>query len=318
MESIPDVPLADPGHAAAPPRSSPAGGERLVRVGGLEICCEELGDPRGEPMLLVMGLGAQMIYWDDGFCELLVERGYRVIRFDNRDVGCSTHLRAPVPGRAAMLLGTGRPAYRLEDLADDAVGVLDAFGIDRAHVVGASMGGMIAQVIGYRHPNRVASLGLIMTHSGRRTVSMPTRRALTALLSRPARTRDELVETMVRAFRVIGSPGYPFDEGRFRETAARSYDRGYNPAGSARQLHAITASGDRTRRLREITAPTVVVHGDRDPLVRPAGGRLIARTIPGAQLVSIPGMGHDLPEPAWPRIVGAIDRNAARARVHSH
>jgi pimeloyl-ACP methyl ester carboxylesterase len=317
MESIPDVPLADPGPAPAPPLS-PAAGERLVRVGDLEICCEELGDPDGEPMLLVMGLGAQMIYWDDGFCELLVERGYRLIRFDNRDVGRSTYLRAPVPGRVAMLLGTGRPAYGLDDLADDAVGVLDAFGIDRAHVVGASMGGMIAQVIGYRHPNRVASLGLIMTHSGRRTVSMPTRRALVALLSRPARTRDELVESMVRAFRVIGSPAYPFDEERFREMAGRSYDRGYNPAGSARQLHAITASGDRTRRLREISAPTVVVHGDRDPLVRPAGGRLIARTIPGAQLVSIPGMGHDLPKPAWPQIVDAIDRNAARARVHSH
>jgi pimeloyl-ACP methyl ester carboxylesterase len=293
-------------------------GERLVRVGDLEICCEELGDPEGEPMLLVMGLGAQMIYWDDGFCELLGERGYRLIRFDNRDVGRSTRVRAPVPGRVAMLLGTGRPAYGLDDLADDAVGVLDAFGIDRAHVVGASMGGMIAQVLGYRHPNRVGSLGLIMTHSGRRTVSMPTRRALAALLSPPARSREELIEAMVRAFRVIGSPAYPFDEDRFREMAGRSYDRGYNPAGSARQLHAITASGDRTRRLREITAPTVVVHGDRDPLVRPAGGRLIARTIPGARLVSIPGMGHDLPKPAWPRIVDAIDRNAARARVHSH
>ena len=293
-------------------------GERLVRVGDLEICCEELGDPGGEPMLLVMGLGAQMIYWDDGFCKLLGERGYRLIRFDNRDVGRSTCVRAPVPGRVAMLLGTGRPAYRLDDLADDAVGVLDAFGIDRAHVVGASMGGMIAQVVGYRHPHRVSSLALIMTHSGRRTVAMPTRRALAALLSRPARSRDELVEAMVRAFRVIGSPAYPFDEERFREMAGRSYDRGYNPAGSARQLHAITASGDRTRRLREITAPTVVVHGDSDPLVRPAGGRQIVRTIPGARLVSIPGMGHDLPEQVWPRIVDAVDRNAARAPVRSH
>jgi pimeloyl-ACP methyl ester carboxylesterase len=288
-------------------------GERFVAVGDIELCCEELGDPDGEPLLLVMGLGAQMIYWDDGFCELLGDRGYRVIRFDNRDVGRSTHLRAPVPGRAAMLLGRGRPAYRLDDLADDAIGVLDGFDVPSAHVVGASMGGMIAQVAGYRHRDRVRSLALIMSHSGRRTVSMPTRRALAALMTRPARTRDELVEVMVRTFKVIGSPAYPFDERRFRELAGLSYDRGYDPAGVARQLHAITTSGDRTRRLREITAPTVVIHGDRDPLIRPVAGRLIARTIPDAELVSIAGMGHDLPEPLWPRIVDAIDRTAQRA-----
>jgi pimeloyl-ACP methyl ester carboxylesterase len=287
--------------------------ERFVGVGDVELCCEELGDPGGEPILLVMGLGAQMIHWDRRFCELIAASGYRVIRFDNRDAGRSTHVQAPAPGRAAMLLGRGRPAYRLDDLADDAVGVLDGFELDSAHVVGASMGGMIAQVVGYRHPGRIRSLALIMTHSGRRTVSTPTRRALAALLARPARTRDELIDSMLRTFRVIGSPAYPIDEERFRAVAGATWDRGYSAAGAARQLHAITASGDRTRRLREISAPTVVIHGERDPLVRPAAGRLIARTIRGAELVSIPGMGHDLPAPVWPRIVDAIDRNAQRA-----
>ena len=291
-----------------------AAGERFANVGDVELCWEELGDRDGEPLLLVMGLGAQMIYWDTRFCELLGDRGYRVIRFDNRDVGRSTHLRAPIPGRAAMLLGRGRAAYRLDDLADDAIGLLDAIDVPSAHVVGASMGGMIAQVAGYRHRGRVRSLALLMTHSGRRTVSMPTRRALAALMARPARSRDELVEMLVRTFRVIGSPAYPFDERQFRALAGVSFDRGYNPAGVARQLHAITASGDRTRRLREIAAPSVVIHGDRDPLIRPAAGRLIARTIPGAEFVSIGGMGHDLPEPVWPRIVDAIDRNAQRAK----
>jgi pimeloyl-ACP methyl ester carboxylesterase len=287
--------------------------ERLARVGEVELCYEELGDPAGEPLLLVMGLGAQMIYWDRAFCELLGDRGYRVIRFDNRDVGRSTYVRAPVPRRASMLVGTGRPAYSLDDLAGDAVGLLDALEIDSAHVVGASMGGMIAQAIGCRHPDRLRSLALIMTHSGRRTTARPTWRALGALLARPARGRDEMIETMVRVFKVIGSPGYPMDEPRFRALAGAAWDRGYNPAGAARQLHAITASGDRTRRLGAIAAPTVVVHGDRDPLVRPANGRLIARRIPGAGLVLIEGMGHDLPEPVWPRIVEAIDRNANRA-----
>jgi pimeloyl-ACP methyl ester carboxylesterase len=290
-----------------------AGEERTERVGDVEMCFEELGDRGGEPLLLVMGLGAQMIHWDARFCEQLGERGYRVIRFDNRDVGRSTHLRAPIPGRSAMLLGTGKPAYTLSDLAGDAVGLLDALEIDSAHVVGASMGGMISQVIGYEHPERARSLGLIMTHSGRRPTSMPTWRAFGALMARPARTREELVETMVKVFRVIGSPGYPMDEERFRALAGATWDRGYSPAGTARQLHAITAGGNRTQRLESISAPTVVIHGESDPLVRPANGRLLARSIPGSGLVPIEGMGHDLPEPVWPRIIDALDRNAGRA-----
>ena len=214
-----------------------------------------------------------------------------------------------------MLLGTGRPAYGLGDLADDAVGLLDALDVDSAHVVGASMGGMISQVVGYRHPDRVRSLGLIMTHSGRRPTSMPTWRAFGSLLARPATDREALIETMTRVFKVIGSPGYPIDESRFRLLAGATWDRGYNPAGTARQLHAITAGGNRTRHLSGIAAPTVVIHGTRDPLVRPANGRLIARSIRGSDLVLVDGMGHDLPEAAWPRIIDAIHRNAQRAPV---
>jgi pimeloyl-ACP methyl ester carboxylesterase len=314
VESIPDLPVAADPEAATEPAAPPGAGERFAAVGAIELCYEELGDPAGEPLLLVMGLGAQMIHWDREFCGLLGARGYRVIRFDNRDSGRSTHPRAPVPGRAAMLLGLGRPAYTLGDLADDAAGLLDHLGIASAHVAGASMGGMIAQVLAYSHPRRVRSLALIMTHSGRRTLSMPTWRALGGLLARPTRSREELIELLVRTFRVIGSPAYPFDEERFRALAGVTWDRGYNPAGAARQLHAITAAGDRTRRLRAIAAPTVVIHGDRDPLIRPPNGRLIARTIPGAELVMLEGMGHDLPQPLWERIVGAIDANADRWR----
>ena len=228
-----------------------AGSERTERVGDVELCFEELGDPRGEPLLLVMGLGAQMIHWDARFCEQLGERGYRVIRFDNRDVGHSTHLRAPTPGRSAMLLGDRqRPAYTLSDHGGRRGRASSTRSeIESAHVVGASMGGMISQVIGYEHPERVRSLGLIMTHSGRRPTSMPTWRAFGALMARPARTREELVETMVKVFKVIGSPGYPMDEERFRALAGATWDRGYYPAGTARQLHAITAGGNRTRRL---------------------------------------------------------------------
>jgi pimeloyl-ACP methyl ester carboxylesterase len=314
MESVPDVPLAAiPG--AAETTSPATEGERFAVVGDVELCYDELGDPAGEPLLLVMGLGAQMIHWDREFCDLLGTRGFRVIRFDNRDVGRSTHLRAPVPGRAAMLFGLGRPAYTLGDLADDGAGLLDHLGIDSAHVAGASMGGMIAQVLAYTHPRRVRSLALIMTHSGRRILGVPTRRALATLVAPPARSREGLVELMLRTFRVIGSPAYPIDDRRFREVAGATWDRGHNPAGVARQLHAITAAGDRTRRLREIEAPTVVIHGDRDPLIRPANGRLIARTIPGAELVTVPGMGHDLPQQLWARIADALTANADRARA---
>ena len=290
------------------------GEERLAPVNGIEIAYQEIGEPDGEPMLLIMGLGTQMIHWDLGFCELLAEAGLRVIRFDNRDVGHSTSVDSPPPGRAAMLLGLRHGlAYTLEDMGDDAAGLIEYLELDSAHVVGASQGGMIAQVLAYAHRRLVRSLGLIMTGAGKRIASVPRLRALGALLASPPRDREGYIERVVKTFEVIGSPNYPVDEGRLRSLVAEGYDRGHNPAGVARQLHAITAAGDRTRRLRAVRAPTVVIHGTRDPLVRPVAGRSLAKAIPGARLEMIEGMGHDLPPALWDRITRALLDNARRA-----
>jgi pimeloyl-ACP methyl ester carboxylesterase len=290
------------------------GSEQIAAVNGIEIAYQEIGEPEGEPIVLIMGLGTQMNGWQPGFCELLADEGFRVIRFDNRDVGHSTWIDAPPPNRLAMLLGL-RPglAYTLEDMAADTAGLIEHLGVDSAHVVGASQGGMIAQVLAYDRPELVRSLGLIMTGAGKRIASVPRLRALGALLSRPPRDRERFIETVVKTFEVIGSPAYPPDEERLRDLVAESYDRGHNPAGAARQLHAITTAGDRTRRLRAVSAPTVVIHGERDPLVRPVAGRLLARAIDGARLELIEGMGHDLPAQLWPRIVAHLSANARRA-----
>ena len=292
------------------------GEERLAPVNGIEIAYQEIGEPDGEPMLLIMGLGTQMIHWDLGFCELLAEAGFRVIRFDNRDVGHSTSVDSPPPGRAAMLLGLRHGlAYTLEQMGGDTAGLIGHLGLDSAHVVGASQGGMIAQALAYSHPQRARSLGLIMTGAGKRIASVPRLRALGALLASPPRDREGYIERVVSTFRVIGSPAYPGDEERLRALAAEGYDRGHNPAGVARQLHAITAAGDRTRRLRSVRVPTVVIHGTRDPLVRPVAGRSLAAAIPGTRLEMIEGMGHDLPRELWPRIAGYLVENARRAPV---
>ncbi|MQA72778.1 MAG: alpha/beta fold hydrolase [Solirubrobacterales bacterium] len=299
---------------SGPPGTAGWSEERFAEVGAIELCYQEMGDPAGEPMVLVMGLGMQMIAWEDGLCELLAGAGFRVIRFDNRDTGRSTAVRAPAPTRVAMLAGLRRGlAYTLDDLADDAAGLIDALELDSAHVVGASMGGMIAQVVGYRAPDRVRSLGLIMTGSGKRTVSMPRLRALGALLQDAPEGREAQAEHAVRLFRLIGSPTFAANDERIRAHALAAYDRGRNRAGAARQLHAITASGDRRRRLRSVRAPTVVIHGSRDPLVRPAAGRSVAAAIPGARLVIVPGMGHDLPPEVWPTVAGEVLANARRA-----
>lgn len=288
--------------------------ERLAPANGIEIAYQEIGDPEGEPMVLIMGLGTQMIAWDLAFCGMLAARGFRVIRFDNRDVGHSTAIDAPAPGRTAMLLGLRKGlAYTLEDMADDLGGLLDHLGIDAAHVVGASQGGMIAQVFAVRRPSAVSSLGLIMTGSGKRIASLPRMRALGVLLSEPPRERERYIERVARTFSVIGSPGYRTPEDKLRELVGESYDRAFNPAGTARQLHAITAAGDRTASLRAIRAPTVVIHGTEDPLVRPAAGRGVAEAIPGARLELIVGMGHDLPPALWPRITELLTANAKGA-----
>ncbi len=291
------------------------GEEQLAPVNGVEIAYQEFGDPDGEPIFLVMGLGTQMIAWDEGFCEMLVDEGFRVVRFDNRDVGHSSWLdHLGVPNKAAMLLGSQRGlAYSLDDMADDLAGLITYLELGSAHVVGASQGGMIAQVLAYRRPELVRSLGLIMTGAGRRVSSMPRLRALGAILAAPLEGRDGYIGAITRTFKIIGSPDYPPDPDRLRELIAAGYDRAHHPVGAARQLHAITASGDRSRKLRAIRAPTVVVHGTRDPLVRPAAGRAVAAAIPGAELKMIEGMGHDLPPQLWPQITGDLIANARRA-----
>jgi pimeloyl-ACP methyl ester carboxylesterase len=289
--------------------------EQTCRVGDVDVAYETFGDPADPAMLLVMGLATQMLGWHEDLCEELAGRGYFVIRFDNRDVGRSSALRdARVPTTGQLLRRSKRAAaYTLADMAADGVGLLDRLGIERAHVVGASMGGMIAQTLAARHPDRVLSLVSIMSNTGSRWSGQPRPSMYGVLLKRPPSDREGFVEHTVRMFELIGSPGFERDVDDLRRVAGASWDRGRNPAGVARQLAAIIASGDRTPLLRTIRAPTLVIHGTADRLVAPSGGRATARAIPGAKLLLIPGMGHDLPRGAWPQIVDGIVKNATLA-----
>ena len=289
--------------------------EQTCRVGEIEIAYETFGDASDPAVLLVMGLATQMIAWHEDFCGQLADRGFHVIRFDNRDVGRSSAMRdIPAPTIRQLALRSRKAAgYTLSDMAGDAVGLLDHLGVERAHVVGASMGGMIAQTIAIEHPQRVLSLCSIMSNTGTRWSGQPKLATYRVLLSTQPNDREDFIGHVVRMYRVIGSPGFERDEDELRDIAGRSYDRGRNPAGSGRQLAAIIASGDRTAGLRRVSAPTVVIHGTKDRLVSPSGGRATAKAVPGAKLVRIPGMGHDLPRGAWPRIIGEIAENAARA-----
>jgi pimeloyl-ACP methyl ester carboxylesterase len=289
--------------------------EQLAKLDDVEICFETFGGADDPAMLLVMGLGTQMIAWPEEFCRRLADRGFFVIRYDNRDVGRSTHLRQHRPPTIRQLLLRDKRAarYSLADMADDGIRLLDNLGIERAHVVGASMGGMIAQTMAARHPDRVLSLGSIMSNTGHRWKGTPGLRVYPIFVRRPASNRDGAVESFVSVFKLIGSPGFPFDEDETRKAAELSYERGYNPAGTGRQLAAILAAGDRTDQLRGIKAPTVVIHGTKDRMVRPSGGRATAAAIPGAELVMIEGMGHDFPRAAWDRMIDAIVDNARRA-----
>ncbi len=289
-------------------------GEQIAAVGDLELCYETFGDRSDPALVLIMGLGTQMIAWREEFCERLAAAGFFVVRFDNRDVGRSTALDdLPVP-TTWQLLGRDKQAagYTLEDMALDAVGLLDHLGIERAHVVGASMGAMIAQTVAINHPDRVRSLVSIMGSTGARSSGQPQLRTAKVLLSVPPADRAGFVEHMVKTFTLIGSPGFERDEDELRRFAEATFDRGRNPAAGARHLAAIIASGNRRPLLRAITAPTLVIHGRADTLVRPSGGRATARAIPGSTLLEIPGMGHDLPRDVWPEIVDAIVANAAR------
>ncbi|GAB0105476.1 alpha/beta hydrolase [Nocardia sp. JMUB6875] len=282
--------------------------EQVADVGrGIELTYERQG--QGVPLLLIAGLGQQKHEWHDGLVTLLAERGYDVVRFDNRDVGKSTHLRFRPPGPAQLLRKRWDPKqYDLGDMALDTLGLLDALGWERAHLAGMSMGGMIAQTVAARYPARVSSLTSIFSTTGAARVGRPALSTWGRMFSKPANTRDEHTDAAVRMYRHIGSAGFPLDEARIRATAGTTWDRDPRPAaGVGRQLGAIMKSGDRTRELRTITAPTLVLHGDRDRMVNPSGGAVTAAAVPGARLHTLPGMGHDLPEALWPTLAELID-----------
>ena len=289
--------------------------ERLTDVGrGITLCWQGLGDPDDPPLLLVAGLGQQLITWPPEMCDALAAEGFYVIRYDNRDTGRSTSATTPPPSTRDIILRRF-PAgqYTLDDMADDAAGLLDALGRAPAHVVGVSMGGMIGQMLAARHPESVRSLVSIMSTTGARRVGQPALSTMRLMFRKRPHDRDEAVLRAVAMFRHIGSRGFPYDEERVRAIAGAAFDRGFNPAGVARQMAAILKSGDRTAALRGIRAPTLVIHGDRDRMVHPTGGRATARAIPGARLETIHGMGHDLPAGACPTIVRAIAQHARAA-----
>jgi pimeloyl-ACP methyl ester carboxylesterase len=291
--------------------------EQFCDVGrGVSLCYETFGDPSDPAALLIMGLGTQMVAWHEDFCRELAGRGLHVVRFDNRDIGRSTHLTGAPPTIAQLLIRSKRAAsYTLADMADDAAALLVELELTPAHVIGASMGGMIAQTLAARHPETVRSLVSIMSSTGSMRSGQPSLRVYPMFLRRPARGRGEYIAHMERVFATIGSSALPRDPQDIRALAESSYERDHDPAGPGRQLAAILASGDRTPELRRITAPTLVIHGTADPLVAPSGGRATARAIPGAKLLTIAGMGHDLPRAAWPRMIDAIAEQALRGET---
>jgi pimeloyl-ACP methyl ester carboxylesterase len=267
--------------------------------------------------VLIMGLATQMIAWPDELCDGLARRGLFVIRFDNRDAGASTHLRSAPPPRLGDIVARRRPPpYSIGDMADDVLGLIDGLGLDAVHLVGASMGGFIAQTVALEHPDRVRTLTLIMTSTGSRRVGQAKPRVYARLLrSRAVASRSAAISAVVDTFRLIGSHGFAFDEEYLRDLAGRSWDRGYEPAGYRRQLAAVIAQPNRTAALRRLTVPTLVIHGLDDPLVAPSGGLAIARAIPNSRFVGFSGMGHDLPRPLWPEFVREIAALAAPAKA---
>ncbi|MGV9303401.1 MULTISPECIES: alpha/beta hydrolase [unclassified Nonomuraea] len=281
----------------------------MARANGIDIAYDPIGDPQDRPLLLIMGLGSQLVHWDDEFCELLSRRGHHVVRFDNRDVGLSTHFReAGVPD---LTPGAAAP-YLLSDMAGDAAGLMDALGWPAAHVVGISMGGMIAQALAIGHPGRVLTLTSIMSTPSPEA-GPPTPEAMAALFGPPAADRQGAIERALEVWSVIGSPGYPLDRERVARLAGLAFDRDHDPAGTTRQLAAILASGDRSEGLAGVRVPTLVVHGEADPLVQVSGGRATAAAIPGARLMTFEGMGHDLPRPLWEQVMDAITDLQARS-----
>ncbi len=289
--------------------------EQFCDIGrGISLCYERFGEESNPPMLLIMGLGTQMIGWPDEFCVQLSERGFQVIRFDNRDIGRSTKVQGPPPTPRQLITRRIDPVlYRLRDMATDAANLLRELDLAPAHVVGASMGGMIAQTLAAQRPDTVRSLVSIMSTTGNRWKGQPSFGIYRYLLKRAPEEREAFIDYMTRLFEAIGSRGLPYDRDRVRDMIARSYDRGRDPAGPSRQLAAIIASGDRTAELKTIRVPTLVVHGSKDRMVAKSGAVATATAIPGARLMIVDGMGHDLPEAAWPQLVPAIADHAHAA-----
>ncbi len=289
---------------------------RVARANGIDICYEIFGDANAEPMLLIMGLGGQMIHWDDEFCGKLAAHGFCVIRFDNRDIGKSSTMtggKRLTPFELLRLRFLRIPVaapYKLVDMAKDTIGLMDELGIKSAHLVGMSMGGMIAQEMALSFPHRVRSLTSIMSTTGNPRIPPPSREAAAMLTALPPTTKAEYLIRYAKTWKVLRAGHFPEDEARDAERAERTYERGLNPAGTGRQLRAVLASGNRKPRLHSVKAPTLVIHGTADPLVHPEGGRDTANSIPGAKLLMIQGMGHALPIRFWPEIIDAIARHA--------
>jgi pimeloyl-ACP methyl ester carboxylesterase len=292
---------------------------QTAHVNGIDICYEIFGDANAEPMVLIMGLGAQMIHWDDDFCRQLAARGFRVIRFDNRDIGKSSKMSGgkrltPVELLKLRFLKIPVAApYKLRDMAEDTVALMDHLRIRSAHIIGASMGGMIAQEIALIFPERVRSLTSIMSTTGNPKIPPPTREASAVLMAPPPASKEEYFARFAQTWKVLRAGSFPEEEALDPGRAARTWERGLNPPGVGRQLRAILASGSRKERLRQVKAPTLVIHGSVDPLVRPEGGMDTAASIPGAKLLMIEGMGHALPMRMWPQIIGAIAEHAKGA-----
>ena len=289
-----------------------------VRANGISIEYEEFGRQDSAPLLLIIGLGAQMVMWDERACKGLADRGFRVIRYDNRDVGLSTKFNdtCPNPTQLAINLLQGKsidPPYTLDDMAEDAAGLLQALGIPSAHVVGASMGGMIAQLLAIHHPHRVLTLTSIMSTTGNRELPQAKPEVMMLLLQPVPTEREAAIEHSLRVWRAIAGTGFEFDEVRMRKVVELSYDRDHDPTGTGRQALAVMTAPSRKDALRSVTKPTLVVHGDADPLVPIAGGFDTAEAIPGAKMLVIEGMGHGVPEGAWPRLMEAIVELAQRA-----